>query len=117
MAVTHVLLDLQTIDIAIDRLVSRLDALDAGGELAADRAMADEAVGALGELGLAMDGLDRDASKLEHEIDSLAQKAAAERSRMSDGSVANARELSSIGREVENLDRRRSDREDELLAI
>jgi len=117
MAVTHALLDLQTVDLAIDRLVARRDALDAGGEVAAARAAADEAERALGELGLATDVLDRDATKLEHEIDSLTQKAAAERTRMGDGSVANARELSSIGREIENLDRRRTDREDELLAI
>ena len=117
MAVTEALLDLQSIDVAIDRLITRRDALDAGGQLAAARAAADEAERVLGEFGLAIDSLDRDATKLEHEIDSLTQKATAERSRMSDGSVANARELASIGREVENLDRRRSDREDEVLEI
>lgn len=117
MAVTKALLDLQSIDVAIDRLITRRDALDAGGQLAAARAAADEAERVLGEFGLAIDSLDRDATKLEHEIDSLTQKATAERSRMSDGSVANARELASIGREVENLDRRRSDREDEVLEI
>ena len=55
MAVTHALLDLQSIDVAIDRLITRRDALDAGGELAAARAVADEAERALGELGLAID--------------------------------------------------------------
>jgi uncharacterized protein len=61
--------------------------------------------------------LDRDGKKLEHEIDSLSQKASAEQRRMSSGSVANARELDAIGHEIENLKRRVADREDELLAI
>jgi predicted nucleic acid-binding Zn-ribbon protein len=36
---------------------------------------------------------------------------------MYDGSVANARELDSIRHEVDNLKKRRSDREDELLGL
>jgi predicted nucleic acid-binding Zn-ribbon protein len=117
MAVTHELLDLQTVDLATDRLRARRDALLAGSDVARAREAADAAERALGELGLEIDVLDRDGAKLEHEIDSLTQKAAAERTRMSDGSVANARELDAIGREVENLARRQTDREDELLVI
>jgi predicted nucleic acid-binding Zn-ribbon protein len=59
----------------------------------------------------------RDQLKLEHEIDSLTQKSAAEEKRMYDGSIANARELESLQHEIENLRKRRSDREDELLAL
>jgi hypothetical protein len=117
MAVTQALLDLQALDLAIDRLGVRRRALEAGDEVAAARAAADENERVLGELGLSIDELDRDATKLEHEVDSLTRKAAAERARMSDGSVANARELEAIGREIANLDQRRSDREDELLVI
>jgi hypothetical protein len=117
MAVTQALLDLQALDLAIDRLGVRRRALEAGDEVAAARAAADENERVLGELGLSIDELDRDATKLEHEVDSLTRKAAAERVRMSDGSVANARELEAIGREIANLDQRRSDREDELLVI
>ena len=36
---------------------------------------------------------------------------------MYDGSVANAKELDSIRHEVENLKKRRTDREDELLGL
>jgi hypothetical protein len=117
MAVTQALLDLQALDLTIDRLGVRRRALEAGDEVAAARAAADETERVLGELGLSIDELDRDATKLEHEVDSLTRKAAAERARMSDGSVANARELEAIGREIANLDQRRSDREDELLVI
>ena len=38
--------------------------------------------------------------KVEHEIDSLSQKAAAEEQRMSSGAIANARELEAIGHEI-----------------
>lgn len=117
MAATHALLDLQTIDLAIDRLQTRRRELEEGRELATAREAADAEERALGELRLQIDALNRDASKFEHEIDSLTQKSAAERARMSDGSVANARELDAIGREVENLSRRQTGREDELLVL
>jgi hypothetical protein len=114
---THRLLDLQAVDSMIDRLVARQHALEGGGDLSAARETADEAEAALGELRLQLDVFDRDGGKLEHEIDSLSQKAAAEETRMYDGTVANAKELDAIRHEVENLKRRRSDREDELLAL
>ncbi|MBA3363364.1 MAG: hypothetical protein H0T07_03045 [Actinobacteria bacterium] len=71
----------------------------------------------MGELRLRLDELSRDQMRFEHEIDSMSQKAAAEERRLYDGSVANARELDSITHEVDNLKKRRSDREDELLAL
>jgi uncharacterized protein len=113
----HVLLALQSVDSAIDRLSTRERALDSGTALTDARAQADVAETALGELRLRLDTFDRDATKLEHEIDSISQKAAAEQHRLYDGSVANAKELESITREVENLKRRQSDREDELLVV
>ena len=111
------LLELQALDLAIDRLTARRRALEAGDDLTAVRGRADEAERSLGELGLERDTLDRDAAKLEHEVDSLGQKAAAEQHRMSDGSVANARELEAMGREIANLRKRIADREDELLVV
>jgi predicted nucleic acid-binding Zn-ribbon protein len=111
------LLELQELDTTIDRLRSRLRALESGESVAAARAEADEAERALGELRLRLDELSRDQSRFEHEIDSMTQKEAAEERRMFDGSVVNARELDSIRHEVESLKRRRSDREDELLAV
>jgi predicted nucleic acid-binding Zn-ribbon protein len=111
------LLALQELDTAIDRLTARKEVLESGGELAASRNEADAAERALGELRLQLDVVGRDGSKLEHEIDSLSQKAAAEDKRLYDGSVANAKELESIQHEIENLKRRRSDREDEMLGL
>jgi predicted nucleic acid-binding Zn-ribbon protein len=91
--------------------------LTSGAELDAARREADVSESRQGELRLQLEALDRDGKKVEHEIDSLSQKAAAEQRRMSSGSVANARELDAIGHEIENLKRRVADREDELLTI
>lgn len=111
------LLDLQSLDLSIGRARSRRRVLESGSEIVEARAAADAAEGQLGEIRLRIDALDRDGSRLEHEIDSLSRKAADEEQRLYDGSVANAKELSSIQHEVENVRRRRSDREDELLAV
>ncbi|GIU96866.1 MAG: hypothetical protein KatS3mg013_0669 [Actinomycetota bacterium] len=111
------LLDLQEQDSAIDRLEARRAALERGEPVMEARRAADEAERALGELRLGLDELDREASRLEHEIDSIGRKAADEEARLYDGSVANARELDAIRREVENLRGRAAAREDELLAV
>jgi hypothetical protein len=111
------LLEIQEIDTAIDRLMARMRALEAGEDAAAALAEANEAERMMGELRLRLDELSRDQMRFEHEIDSMSQKAAAEERRLYDGSVANARELDSITHEVDNLKKRRTDREDELLAL
>ena len=111
------LLDIQELDTAIDRLMARMAALETGDDAAAALAEANEAERMMGELRLRLDELSRDQMRFEHEIDSMSQKATAEERRLYDGSVANARELDSITHEVDNLKKRRSDREDELLAL
>jgi uncharacterized protein len=111
------LLDIQELDTTIDRLTARIRGLEAGEDASAALAEANEAERLLGELRLNLDELSRDQTRFEHEIDSMAQKEAAEQRRLYDGSVANARELDSIRHEVDNLKKRRSDREDELLGL
>jgi uncharacterized protein len=111
------LLDVQELDTAIDRLNVRIRGLEAGEDASAALAEANEAERQLGELRLQLDELTRDQNKFEHEIDSMSQKEAAEERRLYDGSVANARELDSIRHEVDNLKKRRGDREDELLGL
>jgi predicted nucleic acid-binding Zn-ribbon protein len=117
MGATAHLLELQQLDSAIDRLRARIATLTAGSELAAAVRDADAAEARLGEIKLQLDALDRDTGRLEHDVDSLRQKAAAEEQRMASGAVANSRELEAIGHEVTNLRRRIADREDEELAI
>jgi hypothetical protein len=109
------LLELQETDSAIDRLESRREQLEGGGDVRAARAAMEEAEGRLGELRLALDALSRDQSRLEHDIDSMTQKAAAEQKRMYDGSIANAKELEALQHEIANVNERRSRAEDELL--
>jgi predicted nucleic acid-binding Zn-ribbon protein len=114
---TERLLELQQIDTAVGRLLARRAVLTSGVEADAARHLADGAENALGELGLRIDALGRDQQRVEHEVDSLAQKSAAEERRLYDGSIVNTKELESLQREIENLKKRRADREDELLGM
>ena len=111
------LLALQEVDTAIDRLRFRVRSLEEGGELAAVRAEADAAEERLGELRLKLDELGRDQVRYEREIDSMTKKEQAEQARMYDGSIVNARELEALQHEISSVHKRRSDREDELLAL
>ncbi len=109
------LLELQEIDSVVDRMTSRKAELESGEKLAAARAAMEEAEGRLGEIRLALDALDREQLRLEHEISSLASKAEAEEKRLYDGSIANAKELEALQHEIANLKDRRSRVEDDLL--
>ena len=109
------LLELQELDLSVDRLESRRQEIESGAELAAARARADEAEARLGEIRMSLDEVGREERRLEHEISSLGQRIAAEEKRLYDGSVANPKELGSIQAELENLRKRKSRVEDEEL--
>jgi predicted nucleic acid-binding Zn-ribbon protein len=109
------LLDLQELDIAIDRLHVRLATLEAGDEVQSLRRKVQEEEGRLGELKLALDAVAREQKRLEGDVDSMEQKIEAERKRMFDGSVANPKELQSIAAEVESLQHRKSRTEDGVI--
>lgn len=111
------LIALQDADTAIDRLRARRRALVEGSELAEVRGKADAAEAGLGELRLQLDEIGRDQTRFEHEIDSMTQKERAEQTRMYDGSIVNAKELEALQHEIASIRKRRSDREDELLAL
>jgi predicted nucleic acid-binding Zn-ribbon protein len=112
---TDRLLELQDIDTAIDRLEARRSQLEGGEELRAARAAMEDAEGRLGEIRLALDAVTREQQRLEHEIDSMSRKAEAEEKRLYDGTIANAKELESLQREIANLKERRGRVEDDLL--
>jgi len=114
---TSRLLALQEADTAIGRLRARRAALEQGSELAAVRAEADAAESRLGELRLKLDEVGRDQSRFEHEIESMTLKEQAEQTRMYDGSIVNAKELEALQHEIASIRKRRSDREDEVLAL
>jgi predicted nucleic acid-binding Zn-ribbon protein len=111
------LLRLQEIDLAIDRLRSRIAALESQEEVRSAREAASRAESRVGEVQLAIDDVSREQSRLETDIDSMQQKIDAERKRQFDGSVVNAKELQSIEAEVANLRHRRTDKEDRLLEL
>jgi hypothetical protein len=112
---TDRLLELQELDTTIDRLEHRRAELEAGEELSTARKDLEEAESRLGELRLAVDAVDAESRRLEHEIDSFGLKLAAEEKRMYDGSIVNAKELEALQHEISSLTERRSRAEDELL--
>jgi uncharacterized protein len=109
------LLELQEIDLSLGRLETRRAELEGGDELRATRAGVTEAEARVGELRLALDSVANEQRRLENDTDSIQRKIDAERARLYDGSVANAKELQSIEAEVESLRARKSRLEDELL--
>lgn len=111
------ILQLQDVDVAVDRLRSRLAAIESGEEVRTARGVRDTAERVVGELRLQVDELNREQGRIESDIDSMDRKIEAERRRLFDGSVANARELQSIEAEVANLRNRKSAKEDRILEL
>jgi predicted nucleic acid-binding Zn-ribbon protein len=109
------LLDLQELDLSVDRLEIRRKEVESGAELAEARKLADEVEQKIGEIRLALDSIGREEKRLENEISSVDQRAQAEQKRLYDGSVANPKELSSIQAEIESLGRRKARLEDEEI--
>lgn len=109
------LLELQELDSASDRLEARRHQLEEGEELAAARAVMEDAESRLGEIRLALDAVQVEQRRLEHEVDTLDQKAAADEKRLYDGSIANTKELEALQHEIANIRERKSRTEDELL--
>ena len=109
------LLELQGLDLAVDRLEARRREIESGQELAEARRRADEIEQKVGELRLALDSIGREEKRLENDIASVELRIQAEQKRLYDGSVANPKELSSIQAEIESLGRRKTRLEDEEL--
>ena len=109
------LLELQELDISIDRLDARRKEIESGAEVTAAQRAADEVEDRVGTLRLALDSIQREEKRIDHDVGSLEQRIAAEEKRLYDGSVANPKELSSIQAEIANLRKRKSRLEDEEL--
>jgi uncharacterized protein len=110
------LLELQELDLAIDRLESRRRELEDGTDIDRAREGADRVEERYGELKLALDSVVLEQTRLEGEADSLERRLNAEQRRLYDGSVANPKELEAIQREIANLRQRKDRVEDEVLA-
>jgi predicted nucleic acid-binding Zn-ribbon protein len=111
------LLQLQAHDAVIDRLEHRRGSLPEDARLAE---LAD-ALGAVDQLTAERQGglatVQRDQSRLEHEIDMVTAKAANEEARAASGKVTSPKELTAIQEEVASLKRRQATLEDELLEL
>jgi uncharacterized protein len=111
------LLDLQSTDSQIRRIQHQLDDLPAQQLLAA----AQERIGELerdhADARVELDRAGARQRQLEREVDVLTQRRDAERLRLYDGSVVNARELKAVEAEIDTTERRINDHEDQLLTI
>jgi uncharacterized protein len=111
------LLQLQAHDSSIDRLDHRRGSLPEDARLAE---LAD-ALAAVDQLTAERDGtlatVQRDQSRLEHEIDMVTTKARNEEARAVSGKVTSPKELTAIQEEVSSLKRRQVTLEDELLEL
>jgi uncharacterized protein len=111
------LLQLQAHDSVIDRLEHRRGSLPENARLAE---LAD-ALGAVDQLTAERQGslatVQRDQSRLEHEIDMVTGKAGNEEARAVSGKVTSPKELTAIQEEVASLKRRQATLEDELLEL
>lgn len=109
------ILELQELDLSVDRLRARREEIESGAELAEARRRQEELEGRLGERRMALDGVRNEQARLENDVSMLTQKAEAEERRLYDGSVANPKELEAIQAELKNLRDRRSRLEDGIL--
>jgi uncharacterized protein len=111
------LLQLQAHDSAIDRLDHRRGSLPEDARLAE---LAD-ALAAVDQLTAERDGtlatVQRDQSRLEHEVDTVTTKARNEEARAVSGKVTSPKELTAIQEEVAGLKRRQATLEDDLLEL
>ena len=111
------LLQLQAHDSSIDRLDHRRRSLPEDARLAE---LAD-ALAAVDQLTAERDGtlatVQRDQSRLEHEVDTVTTKARSEEARAVSGKVTSPKELTAIQEEVAGLKRRQATLEDELLEL
>ena len=113
----HDLLRLQDVDLAVDRLRARRTELEGGADVAQAREQLRGLDDASGVLQVAIEDVDREQQRLEHDIESMSHKRADEEKRMYDGSVANPKELQSIRAEVENIANRTRRLEDRVIEL
>lgn len=109
------MLELQELDLSVDRLRARREEIESGEALATARRAMEQIEQRLGEVRMALEGVGSEQSRLENDASMLTQKMEAEERRLYDGSVANPKELESIQAELRNLRDRRSRLEDQVL--
>ncbi len=109
------LLELQELDLTVDRLEARRREIESGQEMEEARRRSEQAEEKVGELRMALDSIGKEETRLENEIASMDLRIQAEQGRLYDGSVANPKELQALQAEVNNLRARKGRLEDEEL--
>lgn len=109
------LLELQELDLTVDRLEARRREIESGQEMEEARRRSEQAEEKVGELRMALDSIGKEETRLENEIASMDLRIQAEQGRLYDGSVANPKELQALQAEVNNLRARKARLEDEEL--
>lgn len=119
--VTHeqldLLLELQSTDHRIRRLQHQLDDLPEQQQLDAVEARADELGRSHADTQVELDRATAEQRQLERETDILTTRRDAERSRLYDGTVHNAREMKAVEAEIETTERRIAEHDDLLLEV
>jgi uncharacterized protein len=110
------LLELQATDSHIRRVEHTLDDLPEQRDLQGSLQRVAELERELDDLRVELERAGGEQRQLEREVDVLSQRRDAERSRLYDGSVVNARELQAVEAEIETTVRRVAEHEDLLLA-
>jgi len=109
------LLELQELDLTVDRLEARRREIESGQEVEEARRRSEQAEEKVGELRMALDSIGKEETRLENEIASMDLRIQADQGRLYDGSVANPKELQALQADVNNLRARKARLEDEEL--
>ena len=110
------LLDLAEIDAELRRVEHRAGNLAEQQEFDRVQALQQEANDQLAVVGLALEDLDGEITKLESEIDSVRQREDRDRTLLQGGTV-NAKQLNELQHELDTLERRQASLEDSLLIV
>ena len=110
------LLDLAEVDAELRRVDHRAANLAEQQDFERVQALYQEANDQLAVVGIALEDLDGEITKLEGEIDSVRQREDRDRTLLQGGTV-NAKQLSELQHELETLERRQSSLEDSLLEV
>lgn len=111
------LLELQATDSRVRRLEHQLEDLPEQRQLDDSQQLAQRLLHDHDEVSLQLERASAEQRQLERETDVLTQRRDAERVRLYDGTIANARELKAVEAEIQTTERRISEHEDLLLEI
>lgn len=111
------LLDLQEVDSTLDHVAHRLENLPENAALAELAARRADVAAQQGQTSVEVDDLTRAQRKAEADVEQVVARRTRDQDRIDGGLVSDPRQLQAMQHEVQTLDRRISDLEDEELAV